>query len=633
MILSERMKYNPLNNQPEAKTMTEDTWSIDKAKTVFGIGRNDLHFLDITEDGELCIRLLDKRITIREIVQRTKETNGHTPSYVSSFTLRIPQLITHQIKKLRASFERVFKELEYDSKFIGIYPVKVNQRSDFVTAVVRSDSDYGLEAGTKAELLLIKEVIKNEKHRRIICNGAKDIDYLRLIQKCNDEGYRIAISIESLHEARLVIEHFRPETTELVLRIKPYLNVEGHWSHSTGRNSKFGLSIHDLYNVIDLLNQTGFVSSVSTILGHAGSQITDMKSFNRFGKFLTSMYSELRERGFTQLENIDFGGGLAIDYTGEYSPDLMYHYARNLVEGVKEYLNESYYTHPSPNIMIESGRGITALAALIIIEALEVRSVFPAQGGSYESEISEAKELEYLEKIDRIDSIDGLLAVRNDYHTFFNTVTQIRLGTIFEREMIIGNLEKALRRKLAQVNLESTPNIEQISKFWYPEHIVIGNFSVFNSIADYVLVDQHFPVIPISNLHIHPETTIRLVDITCDSDGEIAHFYRQRTDKIWFTKDDRPLTLPNGMMLDGIPVGSLEKIRGSHLAIALVGAYQDAIEMDHNLLGDLPDVELALNEDNAWTISWVTGGQSIEDLLKDVGYADIDFDDDPYMSS
>jgi arginine decarboxylase-like protein len=26
----------------------------------------------------------------------------------------------------------------------------------------------------------------------------------------------------------------------------------------------------------------------------------------------------------------------------------------------------------------------------------------------------------------------------------------------------------------------------------------------------------------------------------------------------------------------------------------LVGAYQDAIEMDHNLLGDLPDVELRL---------------------------------------
>jgi arginine decarboxylase-like protein len=66
--------------------------------------------------------------------------------------------------------------------------------------------------------------------------------------------------------------------------------------------------------------------------------------------------------------------------------------------------------------------------------------------------------------------------------------------------------------------------------------------------------------------------------------------------------------------------------------IPLVGAYQDAIEMDHNLLGDLPDVELRLKEDNTWRVSWMTGAESIEDLLKDAGFADIDVHEDPYMS-
>jgi len=46
--------------------MTDDMWSIDKAKTVFGVGRNDLHFLDISESGELCIKLQDKQITVKE---------------------------------------------------------------------------------------------------------------------------------------------------------------------------------------------------------------------------------------------------------------------------------------------------------------------------------------------------------------------------------------------------------------------------------------------------------------------------------------------------------------------------------------------------------------------------------------
>lgn len=85
-------------------------------------------------------------------------------------------------------------------------------------------------------------------------------------------------------------------------------------------------------------------------------------------------------------------------------------------------------------------------------------------------------------------------------------------------------------------------------------------------------------------------------------------------------------------MGDGIPVGNLENIKGSCFVLALAGAYQDAIEMDHNLLGDLPDVELYLKDDGKWSVSWVTGAESIEHLLKDVGYADIYEDQDPYMS-
>ena len=613
--------------------MKDEMWSVDKAKTVFGIGRNDLHFLDISESGELCIKLSDEQIAIKEIIQQIKSANGKSPGYVSSFTLRIPQLITYQIKKLRTTFEKVFEEEEYAGEFIGIYPVKVNQRSDFVTSVIRSDSEYGLEAGTKAELLLITSVIKNEKHRRIVCNGAKDPDYLRLIRESVEKGFKVAISIESLHEARMIVEHFDPKKTELVFRIKPYLNVEGHWSHSTGRDSKFGLSIHDLFNVVDLLTQAGFAESVSTILGHAGSQITDLKSFNRFGQFLTSLYSELRNMGLTKLENIDFGGGLAIDYTGKHPADLMYQYAKNLVQGVKSYLKEEQNRHPAPNIMVESGRGITALAALVIVEALEVRSVFPAPGGNYTSETALAKQEEYLGKINKVTSLGELVGIWNEFHSNFGGMTLAGLGTIFEREMIVGILEKATREKLTSLGLESFSAEGQIRSFWHPEHIVVGNFSVFNSIADHVLVQQHFPVVPVSNLHVHPETTVRLVDITCDSDGEIAHFYRQSTDKVWFTKDNRPLTMPGGEMGDGIPVGVLNELPGSHFILALVGAYQDAIEMDHNLLGDLPDVELRLREDNTWGITWITGAESIEHLLKDVGYADIEIDEDPYMNS
>jgi arginine decarboxylase len=612
--------------------MTDEPWSIEKSKTVFGLGRNDLHFLDISEDGNLCVKLGNQTIKIQDIINQIKTMNGHLASYTASFTLRIPQLITYQIKKLRASFERAFKELDYGGKFKGIYPVKVNQRSDFVTTVIRSDSEYGLEAGTKSELLLIKAVTELDKRRHIVCNGAKDPEYLKLIQECIDSGWNIGISIESLHEARLIVQYFEPTTTNLILRIKPYLSVEGHWSHSTGRDSKFGLSIHDLYDVIDLFQQTGFLGSVRSILGHAGSQITDLEAFIRFGSFMTKLYQELRELGLTNLEDIDFGGGLAIDYTSSSPPDFMYQYAHNLIVGIKTQIEKGSTKHPEPNIMIESGRGLTALAALIVVQALEMRSVFPPPERKHGSEAAIAEEEDYLKRISDAVRLEEIVRIWNDFHEHFSGMTLSGLDFILERETIVGILEAATREKLRGLNLKTYDTDHLDRSLWYPEHIVIGNFSVFNSIADHVLVQQHFPVIPIKDLHKQPQSTIRLVDITCDSDGEISNFYRQDTDQILFSRDNRPLTMPGGRMDIGIPAGTLENIPGSYFIIPLAGAYQDAIEMDHNLLGDLPDVELALQEDNTWRVSWITGAESIENLLKDAGYADIDIDEDPYMS-
>jgi arginine decarboxylase-like protein len=89
--------------------------------------------------------------------------------------------------------------------------------------------------------------------------------------------------------------------------------------------------------------------------------------------------------------------------------------------------------------------------------------------------------------------------------------------------------------------------------------------------------------------------------------------------------------MPGGKMGQGIPVGKLDNITNGGFVLALAGAYQDAIEMDHNLLGDLPDVELMLNESDEWNLRWVTGAESIKHLLEDVGYKNLGVDDDPYM--
>jgi len=605
-----------------------ENWTIEDAKLVYGLDRNDLHFLNVTEDGKLCIEIDKQRMTIEDLVSRIRQEDGMKEAYTSSFTLRMPQLITYQILKLKRSFQKLTDELDYDGKFHGIYPVKVNQRKDCVIPVLMSDSSYGIEAGTKAELHLITNVVGNEKHRLIICNGAKDPEYLSTIKEFAEDGYNIGISIESVHEAELIVDLFKPDEANLVLRLKPYLTVRGHWAHSAGRDSKFGLSIHDLFDVVDLLMDAGFATSVTTILGHVGSQITAIEDFRKFAHFMARTFYEIRDMGFANLTTIDFGGGLPIDYTSSHPENMMELYARAIIGGIIDEMESRTAGRQAPDIMIESGRGITALSSLVIVEALEVRSVYPSISDSNEM----AKRLEpWISRLNDANSVQEILDIWEKFIADSSS-EPTSLSKLREQEMLRGALRSEIRKHIARGSIDAPVSNSMVQELWHPEHIVIGNFSVFNSAGDHVLVTQHFPILPIRDLHIKPETTVRLVDITCDSDGEISQFHRKGTGEIWYTSDYRPITMPVAEMGTGIPVGKLENVKDSYFVVALTGAYQDVIEMNHNLLGDLPDVELLLDKDGNWRTRWVAGAQNMEEILEDVGYFGLDIDEDPYIS-
>ena len=94
---------------------------------------------------------------------------------------------------------------------------------------------------------------------------------------------------------------------------------------------------------------------------------------------------------------------------------------------------------------------------------------------------------------------------------------------------------------------------------YLPDFITTGNFSVFNSACDHVLIKQYFPMIPVENLHVQPDTVVRLVDITCDSDGEISIFTPTYSEeKKLFTKDFYQLTADSRVEIRGFPVGAIE---------------------------------------------------------------------------
>ncbi|NHJ01773.1 MAG: biosynthetic arginine decarboxylase [Candidatus Heimdallarchaeota archaeon] len=608
--------------------MKSTEWTINDSQNVYGIGKTfrEFNFLEINSQGELCLRIKDEIISFKEILSRLhKQITWTDIDQCPSLTLRIPQLVEYQIAKLNQSFSKALNEYNYKGEFTAVYPIKVNQQKHAINSVLKSKFiKYGLEVGTKAEFLITLRALKDHTDRYLVCNGVKDLEYLGLAIKKLQEGWNVLISVETFRELKTLLNLTTdPSILKLSLRLKPYFSVSGHWAHSSGRDSKFGLSIGELTEVLTYLEETNNKNIVVALHAHIGSQITSLEDFKFLAQYLTILYKEFRNKGLHNLHILDFGGGLSIDYEGritDKNPDTFDTYAKHIVEGIVTTIDD--FDHP--DIMIETGRAITALSSIVLAQILEIKDIFPE--GKIKDEEKAFVE-EWKKRIQKITTVDEfrttwfeLLGYDAKKNSSLRTTSEL-----FHHEILVSKIRRLFRKELGKEfylktlqQFISDPSLNLL--FTQAEKYALCNFSVFNSACDHILVKQYFPIFPIEFLDKQPETIVRIVDITCDSDGEISQFITKRTDTHpKFTLDHYPLQIPVPVTLKGIPVPNCDGLNESYFAIGLLGAYQDIIEFDHNLLGDLPDALIQLDGDD-WKIEWSSDPESPQKLITKMGY-------------
>ena len=135
------------------------------------------------------------------------------------------------------------------------------------------------------------------------------------------------------------------------------------------------------------------------------------------------------------------------------------------------------------------------------------------------------------------------------------------------------------------------------------------NFSVFQSLLDHWALGQLFPIMPVSRLNERPTREATLVDITCDSDGQINKFIDLRD-----VRDTLPLHQLNTNG-DGKP-------DPYHIGFFLMGAYQDIMGDLHNLFGRVNEVHVFLEPDepSGYYIEEIIEGNTIIQSLSAVQY-------------
>jgi len=593
------------------------SWSVRNSAELYRLDDWGMGFFDIGDNGHLMIRTngdANSGIDLYEVVRGLEERGIRSP-----VTIGFPDLLRRRIVEMVSAFRDAIEINGYRGGYTGVYPIKVNQQRFLVERVeaIGRDVGFGLEVGSKSELLAVLGLTADNPDCLVVCNGFKEERYLRHVMLATKLGRRIVVVIENLHELETLLAVFGDTNVRpsIGIRLKLESHSSGRWRHSTGDKAKFGLSVAGVLKVVERLADAGMLDCLVMLHCHMGSQISDIQVVNAGLAELTRTYVELVQLG-AGLRYIDVGGGLGVDYDGsqtnsEYSTNYnLEEYASTVVYRVGSGCDEADVEHPT--IVTEAGRALVSHHSVLVCNVLGVNRL-----DQWAMTVEEADaHLTAMEEPPRAleEVVEALSSVREDrllesYHdavqareealTLFRVgLLDLRTRALVDRLFWSACLEIVRLAESEDVVPEELDDLRHRLSDTY-----FCNLSVFQSLPDNWAIDQVFPIMPIHRLDELPDRHGTLVDITCDSDGKIDRFID--------LDDDVAPTLPLHELGPDGPY---------YLGIFLAGAYQETLGDLHNLFGDTNLVHVVHAEDGGWEIQEVVEGDSVSEVLSYLQY-------------
>ncbi|MEN9443332.1 MAG: hypothetical protein RIS47_222, partial [Bacteroidota bacterium] len=310
-------------------------WQIEDTAEQYNISGWGINYFSINEKGNVSVSPNGKtKIDLMDLVNELDLRDVSAPMLI-----RFPDIIVDRISDMSSCFTLAAEEYQYKAQNFIVYPIKVNQMRPVVEEIVNHGKKYniGLEAGSKPELHAVI-AINTDNDSLIICNGYKDEDYIELALLAQKMGRRIFLVIEKINELKLIINIAKR------LKIKPNLGIRiklassgsGKWEESGGDGSKFGLTSSELLDAMKYLEENAMQDCLKLIHFHIGSQVTKIRRIKNALREASQFYVQLRNKGF-DVEFVDIGGGLGIDYDGTRSSSS----ESSVNYSVQEYVNDS----------------------------------------------------------------------------------------------------------------------------------------------------------------------------------------------------------------------------------------------------------------------------------------------------
>ncbi|XP_024527755.1 uncharacterized protein LOC9632306 [Selaginella moellendorffii] len=643
----------------------EEIWTINDSAELYKIDGWGAPYFFINSKGHVSVHLhghLDgsDELDLVDLIESLRRRNLQLP-----MVLRFPEIVQHRIRQLNDCFNNAIAKFSYQRHFQGVFPIKCNHDRYLLEDIVKFGDrcKFGLEAGSKPELLIAIAKLRGSKDALLICNGYKDRVYIESVLLARQLGVNAIIVLEQMEELEMVIQACR------ILGVRPMVGVRaklstkhtGHWGGSSGDKGKFGLTVTEIVRVVYTLRKEGMLDCLQLLHFHIGSQIPSISIIKEAMREGSHIFCELALMG-APMQYIDVGGGLGIDYDGSKTQSSastnysMQNYANDVVAALVDACILKGVAQPV--IISESGRALASHHSVLVFDVLstfersENTSLANLEVLMNNSPYGQLKDNgrgccansncppcsaspaadqdpgEYLlhtfEKVYNTMDESNFRESYSDAKQFKSEISSLfKLGclSLEQRAQADALYEALCHRVVALCKGEDLPDeLQELRDSLAAVYHI--NLSVFRSAPDAWAIDQIFPIIPLQRLTEKPTVQATLADLTCDSDGKFDRFIGE-----------------NGEVAAALPVHELRKGEPYLMGLFLGGVYQEVMGSAHNLFGGTNIIHVKIKPQTSsdiltsaaallkngsssgrggYTIERVIRGQTMEEVMRAV---------------
>jgi arginine decarboxylase len=581
-------------------------WTPVDASELYDVARWGKGYFSVGDHGNLLVHPTKepgRQIDLKQLIDDLQLRGIELP-----ILIRFVDILKHRLGEIHDAFASAISQHGYGGNYFCVYPIKVNQQRQVVEEVLEFGRPYqfGLEAGSKPELLAVVAIASNETP--IICNGFKDAEFIEMAMLAHKMGRKIIPVVEKFTELQLILDYAKKVGVRptIGVRVKLAARGSGRWQSSGGYRSKFGLTVTEVLEALSLLKSLGMEDCLQLLHFHLGSQVPNIRYIKEALVEAARVYTELAKAG-AGMKYLDVGGGLGIDYDGSqtnFESSVNYtleEYANDVVYHVQSICDEAGVPHPT--IVSESGRAVVAYHTVLVFNVLGVVALGEEDTPQELPSDVEKPVADLLDTYKNITVRNALESYHDAQQALDMSMNMFTSGYMpLEQRCVAERFFWAICRKLQRLvrQLDYVPEELQGLDLLLSD-TYFCNFSLFQSIPDSWAIKQLFPVMPIHRLNERPSRHAVLGDITCDSDGKIDQFIDLRDVK-------RTLPLHN---FNGDPY---------YLAVFLVGAYQEILGDLHNLFGDTNAVHVSVDANNSVVLEAVIKGDTVREVLEYVEF-------------